>query len=154
MRTASTWSLQIVRISGGCRAGRPLPRVFRGSGKDTCPRAYRPNAPVGICSAEGNGSGRGEVVAVATDRRGLRRDDRGTTDEGAVDVLLRHDRRDVAGLDAAAVEHAYAVGDVPAVELGEQRPDGRADLLRVGGRRHLAGADGPDGLVGDDDGRG
>src|SRR5829696_7688122 len=91
------------------------------------------------------------MVAVAADRGELGRVDRRTADEGAVDVLLAHDRRDVARLHAAAVEHAYAVGHVTAVELGKQRADGRADLLRVLGGRDLTGADGPDRLVGDDD---
>src|SRR5689334_1424155 len=129
MRTASTWSLQIVGISGVVGPDGHSPALFRGSGKDTCPRAHRPNGPVGTRPADGNVSGRADVVAVATDRRELRRVDRRTADEGAVDVLLGHDRRDVARLDAAAVEDAYAVGDVAAVELGEQRADGRADLL-------------------------
>src|SRR6476661_4241960 len=151
MRTASTWSLQIVGVPGVGGAGRPLPHMFPGLGQGylpECPTTERtPRGPPG----RRDRSGRREVVAVATDRRELGRVDGRPADEGAVDVLLGHDRRDVVRLDAAAVEHAHAVGDVTAVELGEQGTDRRADLLRVLGSRDLAGADGPDRLVGDDD---
>src|SRR6478752_2248246 len=153
MRTASTWSLQIVGISGVVGPVGHSPACSGARARIPARVPIGRTAPVGIRSAEGNGSGRGEVVAVATDRRELRRVDRRPTHEGAVDVFLGHDRRDVAGLDAAAVEHAYAVGDVAAVELGEQRADGCTHLLGVVGGRDLAGADGPDRLVGDDDRR-
>ena len=91
------------------------------------------------------------MVAVAADRGELGGVDRRPADERAVDVRLGHDRRDVAGLHRAAVEHAHAVGQVAGVELGQLGADRGADLLRVLGRRDLAGADGPDRLVGDDD---
>ena len=94
------------------------------------------------------------MVAEAADRRELDGVDRRPADEGAVDVLLGHDRRDVAGLHRTAVEHADAVRHVAAVELGELGADRRADLLRVLGRGDLTGADGPDRLVGDDDAAG
>ncbi len=60
----------------------------------------------------------------------------------------------IVGLDAAAVEDAHLRGDVGAEQLGDFSAD---DLVRVGGhlgRGGFAGADGPDGLIGNDDGRG
>src|SRR4051812_12997643 len=141
MRTASTWSLQIVGTSS---AGASPPRLDQGLGQGYLPppRSTERCAVAGVVEVAVAGGasrtrdgcrrlGRGEVVAVSADRRELGRVDRRTADEGAVDVLLGHDRRDVARLHAAAVEHAYAVRDVTAVELGEQGADGGAHLLRV-----------------------
>src|SRR4051794_19521055 len=68
-------------------------------------------------------------------------------DEGPVDVGLGHDPDDVARLDRSAVQDAGLVGEVTAVQLGQPRPDGGTDLLRVLGRRDLAGADRPHRLV-------
>src|SRR6478735_9348661 len=89
-------------------------------------------------------SGRLQVGTEPADRGELDGVDRRPADEGAVDVLLGHDRRDVAGLHRAAVEHPDAVGHVAAVELGELGADRRADLLGVLGRGDLTGADRPD----------
>ena len=86
-----------------------------------------------------------------TDRGKLCGVEGGSADQCAVDVALRHDPGDVGRLDRAAVEHAHAVGEVAAVELGQPGPDRGADLLRVGGRGHLAGADRPHRLVGHHD---
>ena len=74
----------------------------------------------------------------------------GTADEGTVDVLLLEEAGDVLGLGRAAVEDADAIGGLLAKDLGQGLADGAADLLGVIGRGGLAGADGPDGLVGDD----
>jgi hypothetical protein len=76
----------------------------------------------------------------------------GTTDEGAVDLGLGHEGGDVVGLDAAAVEDADVGGGVLAEALGDGAAD---DAVRVGdlfGTGDAAGANGPDGLVGDEDG--
>ena len=75
----------------------------------------------------------------------------GTADEGAVDVRLGHELLDVAGLGGAAVEDAGGVRGGVAVVGAEGLADRAADLLGVLGGGGLAGADGPDGLVGDDD---
>ncbi|EGJ78227.1 putative phosphoglycerate kinase [Streptomyces sp. Tu6071] len=77
--------------------------------------------------------------------------ERGTADEGAVDVGAGHDLGDVGRLDRAAVLDAHGVGQLLVVQLGELAADRPADLLRVVGAADLAGADGPHGLVGDDD---
>jgi hypothetical protein len=73
----------------------------------------------------------------------------GTADQAAVDVGLREQRGGVVGLDAAAVEDAHAV----AVAGGrlQLRAQHRVHGLRLLGRGGAAGADGPHGLVGDDD---
>src|SRR6476659_5472215 len=128
MRTASTWSLQIVGVPGVGGAGRPLPHMFPGLGQGYLPEGPTAEPTRRSPSGRRGRSGGGEVVAVATDRRELGRVDGSAAHEGA--------------------------GDVPAVELGEQRSDRRTHLLRVVGGRDLAGADRPDGLVGDDDRRG
>src|SRR6476619_6014200 len=154
MRTASTWSLQIVGVPGVGGAGRPLPHMFPGLGQGYLPEGPTAEPTRRSPSGRRGRSGGGEVVAVATDRRELGRVDGSAAHEGAVDVLLGHDRRHVVRLDAAAVEDPDTVGDVAAVELGEQRADRRTHLLRVVGGRALAGAERPDGLVGDDDRRG
>ena len=74
---------------------------------------------------------------------------RRAADERPVDILLRKEACHVVRLGRAAIQHAYAVcGRLPE-DLGQRRPDGAADLLGVIGRRGLTGADGPDGLVGD-----
>ena len=67
--------------------------------------------------------------------------ERGTADERAVDVGLGEELGGVVGLDRAAVEDR----DV------DQAADERVRLLRLLGRRGLAGADRPDRLVGDDE---
>ena len=72
-------------------------------------------------------------------------------DEGAVDVRLAHERRDVRRLHRAAVEDARRRRPHPPEQLGDERAKRRADLLGLLGRRRLAGADRPDRLVGDDD---
>src|SRR6478752_5756705 len=77
----------------------------------------------------------------------------GAPDEASVDVRLLHDPADVRGLDRPAVEDPQAVGRTVAVHLADALADRRADLLRVVRGRHLARADGPDGLVGDHEAR-
>src|SRR5690242_3549281 len=75
----------------------------------------------------------------------------GTADQGAVDVGLRHDLRDIARLHRAAVLDADLVGHLLGVQLGQPGADRRADLLGVVGAADLTGADGPDRLVRDHD---
>src|SRR5512133_3206690 len=70
-------------------------------------------------------------------------------DERAVDVGLIEEALGVVGLDAAAVEDARLLRELFR-GLGEDAADHGVDGLRVRGRGHEAGADGPDGLVGDD----
>ncbi len=63
-------------------------------------------------------------------------------------------RGGVVGLDAAAVENAHGCGNLLAEKL---RDFSANDAVRFGGhfgRCGFAGADGPDRLIGDDDGRG
>src|SRR5699024_10425414 len=75
----------------------------------------------------------------------------GAADECTVDVGLAHQLDHVGGLHAAAVQDAHRIGDRVAVLLAQRLTDRVADLLRVVRAGHFAGADRPDGLVGDDD---
>src|SRR5699024_9021787 len=75
----------------------------------------------------------------------------GTADQGTVDIVLTHDAAGVVALDRTAVEQTHGPGDLGRVELGQAGADRRADLLSVLGGGDLAGTDGPDGLVGDDE---
>ena len=71
-------------------------------------------------------------------------------DQCPVHVRLRHQPGGVLGGDGTAVEDGKPSGDFLAIELGQPHPDdvlGGLGLLRGG---NLAGADGPDRLVGDD----
>ena len=77
--------------------------------------------------------------------------ERGTSDEETVNVGLLAELLAVLLADAAAVEDAGLVGDLLADLLGEPLADHGVDLLGLLGGGDLAGADGPDGLVGDDD---
>ena len=75
----------------------------------------------------------------------------GAADEAAVDVGLGEQFGGVAGLAAAAVEDGGVVGHLCAVLVGEQAADEGVDFLCLVARGGLAGTDGPDGLIGDDD---
>ena len=73
------------------------------------------------------------------------------TNQGTVDVRLSHKLLDVAGLGRAAVEHAHDVGNLVSVVLAQGSADSTANFLSILAGSGLAGADGPDGLVSDDD---
>ena len=77
--------------------------------------------------------------------------ERGASHESAVNIRLSHELLDVAGLGASAVKDARGVGGRIAVVGAQGLANGVADLLRVICGGGLAGADGPDRLVGDDD---
>src|SRR5690606_8727798 len=111
------------------------------------------SAPRGRRARRPRRSGPGRVRLVARDAGELLRVEARAADERAVDVGLRHDRGDVRGLHRAAVEDAGRVREVRVVEVAQGAADRAADLLRVLGRRDLARADGPHGLVGDDERR-
>ncbi|MDF2493007.1 MAG: hypothetical protein K0Q58_1585 [Microbacterium sp.] len=72
-------------------------------------------------------------------------------DEGAVDVGLAQEARDVARLHRTAVQDAGAGCRIRTELLGDDLTELRADLLGLIGRRGLARADGPDRLVRDHD---
>src|SRR5262249_20393236 len=72
-----------------------------------------------------------------------------TTHERAVDVRLGHERIDVLGLHAAAVEDADALGGRRRGARADLAADGVVDLLRLRGRGRATGADRPHRLVGD-----
>ena len=77
----------------------------------------------------------------------------GAADEGSVNLFLAHEGGGIVRLDASAVEDAHFGGDCLAEEFCHFSAD---HFVRVGGhlgRRGLAGADGPNRLIGDDDGR-
>src|SRR5690606_37417807 len=74
---------------------------------------------------------------------------RRASDQGAIDVLASEQARGFVGLDVAAVEDAGLLGELGGLR-GEAGADHGVDLLRLLGAGDLAGADGPDGLVGDD----
>ena len=77
--------------------------------------------------------------------------ERGAADEAAVDVGLGEELLRVGRLAGAAVEDRGVVRDGLVEEAGEDFADVGVDLLGLGRRGGLAGADGPDGLIGDDD---
>src|SRR5437867_583826 len=72
------------------------------------------------------------------------------TDQGAVDVGLRHERVDVLRLDAAAVEDAHSLRGGGRGEAHQLAANGMVDFLRLPRGRGAAGADGPHRLVGDE----
>ena len=74
----------------------------------------------------------------------------GPADQRTVNVWLRHDRSDVVGLHRPAIQDTHIEGHIVPVNRGNPLPDRLAHLLRVLRRGHLAGADRPDRLVGDD----
>ena len=77
--------------------------------------------------------------------------ERSAAHEGAVNVGLGDELGNVAGLSGATVQDTDAVGELLTEHLLEGLTDSAADLLSVLGGSGLAGADGPDGLVGDND---
>src|SRR5947208_2121961 len=72
------------------------------------------------------------------------------TDQGAVDVGLRHERVDVLRLDAAAVEDAHSLRGGGRGEAHQLAANGMVDFLRLPRGRGAAGADRPHRLVGDE----
>src|SRR5699024_5769407 len=74
-----------------------------------------------------------------------------SADQPAVYVWLLHQLADGFPLHGAAVEDPDASGDLLPSQLSERLADRGADLLRIRGGGDLAGADGPDGLVGEHD---
>src|SRR3954449_141582 len=76
---------------------------------------------------------------------------RGAADQAAVDVGLGEEALGVLGLHAAAVLDSDAVGEVLVPHFGKGLADEGVDFLGLGVGGGAAGADGPDGLVGDDE---
>ncbi len=75
----------------------------------------------------------------------------GSSDEGSVDVFEVAEAGGVVGFDGASVEDAYGGSQLGCERRGDLGAD---DAVSVGGdlrRGGAAGADGPDGLVGEDD---
>src|ERR1700733_13433609 len=89
-------------------------------------------------------------LMVPADRSELTGVQAGAADEGAVNVLSRHNRRNVVGFDGSDVENTHPGSGLAARRARNMRSYRRAHLLRVVGRRDLAGADRPDRLPGDD----
>lgn len=77
--------------------------------------------------------------------------ERSTADQEAVDVVLLGELLAVLLADGAAVEDAGLVGGLLADVVLEPLADAGVDLLGLLLGGDLAGANGPDGLVGDDD---
>src|ERR1700761_832761 len=78
----------------------------------------------------------------------------GAADQCAINLLLAQQSGCVVGLDAAAVENAYLLRNACSQQL---RDFGADDFVGIGchlGRGSFAGADGPDRLIGNDDGLG
>lgn len=73
-----------------------------------------------------------------------------TTDEETVNVLLLAELATVLLVDTAAVQDAGLVGNLVADVGLEPVTDGLVNLLSLLGGGNLAGTNGPDGLVGDD----
>ena len=78
----------------------------------------------------------------------------GAADEGAVNLRLAHEFGDVFGLDRSAVEDAGVIRDFCAEAFLEVIANDGVGVVGDLGRGGGAGADGPDGLVGDDEGVG
>src|SRR4051794_19121411 len=123
------------------------PRAQLGTRSRTLPTATPPAAPAAGCSRRWSAvlcrdpADRCELVGVQA----------GTADEGPVDVGAGEDPGDGAGLHRSPVEDTDDVGGLRSVALGEPRAQRPADLLRILRRGHLAGADRPHRLVGEDD---
>mmetsp|Transcript_88654 Transcript_88654/g.173387 ORF Transcript_88654/g.173387 Transcript_88654/m.173387 type:complete len:290 (+) Transcript_88654:120-989(+) len=77
--------------------------------------------------------------------------ERGPAHEEAVHVRLRDELLAVLRRHTAAILDAHLLRHLGGDLLLQEGADGRVRLLRLVRRGHLAGADGPDGLVGDDD---
>jgi hypothetical protein len=74
-----------------------------------------------------------------------------TTNKETIDISLLSEVLAVLLADGAAVDNTGGLGDLLAELLVEPLADALVNLLRLLGGSDLAGADGPDGLVGDDD---
>src|SRR5262249_12833959 len=72
----------------------------------------------------------------------------GAAHQRAVDLSLRHQVLGVLGLDAAAIENAHLRRHLDAESLGGLSADDTVRVCSKFRRGRLAGADGPDGLVG------
>ena len=77
--------------------------------------------------------------------------ERRATDEEAVDVGTLRELLAVGSVDGATVDDAGGFRDCGGHGLREERTDIDVRLLSLSGRGDLAGTDGPDGLVRDDD---
>src|SRR5580658_2218709 len=74
----------------------------------------------------------------------------GTTHQAAIDVRLRHDRGHVVWLHRPAIQNTRTSRHSVPVNGRNAAANGGADFLCVFRRRHLAGANRPDRLVGHD----
>src|ERR1035441_7527105 len=77
--------------------------------------------------------------------------ERRSTDQRAVDAFGGHQRVGVVGLYGAAVEDAELAGELLAEGLRNFAADDGVGVGGDFGRRGFSGADGPDGLVGNDE---
>ncbi|MPN47261.1 hypothetical protein SDC9_194863 [bioreactor metagenome] len=85
------------------------------------------------------------------DRRKVGGFQRSAADQAAVDIRHAQQLVGIFGVHAAAVLDGACLGVRLAVQRSDDATDGLADLLRLLGSGGEAGADGPDGLVSDDD---
>jgi hypothetical protein len=92
----------------------------------------------------------GKLLLLGVDDVDESRLERGTTNEETVNVGLAAEVAAVLLVDAAAVQDAGSVSNAVADVLLEPLADGLVDLLGLLGGGNLAGANGPDGLVGND----
>src|ERR1700722_9213401 len=86
---------------------------------------------------------------VPADRSELAGVQAGAADEGAVNVLSIHDRRDIVALDGPAIQNTHSGPGFASGRGGNVLPDRGRHHLRVARRGDLAGADRPDRLPGD-----
>ncbi len=73
-----------------------------------------------------------------------------TTNKETIDIRLGAEGLGVLGVDTATVQDAGGIGDGTRYVLLEPLADGGVDLLGLLNGSNLAGANGPDGLVGND----
>ena len=90
--------------------------------------------------------------AAAADREEFLGLERGAADEPAIDVRHRKELRGIPRLHAAAILDAHEGGDISIVAR-DPPADVRMDVFGLLRGRSLAGADGPDRLIGDDGAR-
>ena len=72
-------------------------------------------------------------------------------DEAAVHIRLGKKLGRVGGFHRAAVLDGESFGGLPAIEGGDGGADHSVPLTRLGSGGGFSGADGPDGLIGDND---
>src|SRR5712671_6303385 len=91
---------------------------------------------------------RSQILDNRSKRRGIQA---GPADQSPVDILALHQRRDIVGLHAAAIQNANRSGSSGAMNLQYRLPDFEMHLFGDLGRGGPTGSDGPYRFVSDRD---